>query len=214
MSSVAGRNVYDADQEDALEKLIISAGADGTKPFIKFRFFPRNSSQNPPPEVRFALNDPPRSIEIKVNEKDELYLAYMCEPNAVFRTGAPPATDTRPPQRPRPPVRAAASQVQDGRRYPQHHGPRGGSVAARQVGHPVPAGTGAAAPGAVSVEPRAGAAAVAGLLHTRSTMAASSCALTSTAAGAIRTRNGARQFVSRCVYRLLQSRAYQGNGQP
>ena len=153
MSSVAGRNVYDADQEDALEKLIISAGADGTKPFIKFRFFPRNSSQNPPPEVRFALNDPPRSIEIKVNEKDELYLAYMCEPNAVFRTGAPPATDTRPPQRPRPPVRAAASQVQDGRRYPQHHGPRGGSVAARQVGHPVPAGTGAAASGAVPVTP-------------------------------------------------------------
>lgn len=84
MSSVAGRNVYDADQKDALKELIKSAGLDGAKPFIKFRFFPRNSSQNPPPEVRFALNDPPRSIEIKTNEKDELYLAYMCEPNAVF----------------------------------------------------------------------------------------------------------------------------------
>ena len=114
MSSVAGRNVYDADQEDALEELIKSAGLDGAKPFIKFRFFPRNSSQNPPPEVRFALNDPPRSIKIKTNKKDELYLAYMCEPNAVFPTGAPPATDTRPPQRSRPPARAAASQVQDG----------------------------------------------------------------------------------------------------
>ena len=49
MSSVAGRNVYDADQEDALKELIKSAGLDGAKPFIKFKFFPRNSSQNPPP---------------------------------------------------------------------------------------------------------------------------------------------------------------------
>ena len=116
MNDMEGYAVYTADEKAALEGLIAGAGGGGSQPFIKFSFVPRESSEALTRVVRFALNDPPRSIKIKTNKKDELYLAYMCDPKAANPTGAPPATDPAappPPQRSWAPFGTTAHAVQN-----------------------------------------------------------------------------------------------------